>query len=87
MQARRSEIQNAPDPLARRMAALGLDLAMVARGEPDAFRDLRNLCAKCRSVDRCERDLLSDPAGPMRYCPNSGLLNFLTDMWWLKTLL
>jgi hypothetical protein len=33
------------------------------------------------------RPELSDPAGSMRYCPNNGLLNFLTDMWWLKTLL
>jgi hypothetical protein len=87
MQAERSEIPHAPAPLARRMAALGLDLATVARSEPDAFRDLRNLCAKCRSLDRCERDLRSDPASPMRYCLNSGLLNFLSDMWWLKTLL
>jgi hypothetical protein len=87
MQAQHSKIPDTPVLLARRMAALDLDLAAVARSEPAVFRDLRDLCAKCRSLDRCERDMLSDPAGSMRYCPNNGLLNFLTDMWWLKTLL
>jgi hypothetical protein len=87
MRAQCSALPNAPGLLVRRMAALDLDLAAVARGEPGAFGDLRTLCAKCRCVDRCERDLQRDPGGPMPYCPNGGLLNFLTDMWWLKTLL
>jgi hypothetical protein len=68
------------------MAALQLDLAAVARGEPDALRELGNRYAKCRALECCERDLRSDPAGPMRYCPNHGLLNFLTEMWWLRQL-
>lgn len=77
----------APGPLARRMAALGLDLAAVARSEPGVFGDLRTRCAACRCLERCAHDLKHDPAGPMRYCPNAGLLNFLTDVWWLRTLL
>lgn len=80
-------VPHAPGPLTRRMAALGLDLVAVARSEPSAFGDLRHRCATCRSLERCLRDLKTDPAGPMRYCPNHGLLNFLTDMWWLRTLL
>jgi len=76
-----------PRPLARRIAALGLDLRAVARSDPGLLGDLRSRCAECRCLDRCVRDLQLDPAGPMRYCPNHGLLNFLTDMWWLKTLL
>jgi hypothetical protein len=81
------DILQAPDPLARRMAALGLDLAAVARSEPGAFADLRDRCAKCRRLDRCAGDLACDPAGPMRYCPNDELLNFLAEMWWLRLLL
>jgi hypothetical protein len=48
---------------------------------------LRSRCSACRHLDRCARELQSDPAGPMRYCPNGGLLNFLTGVWWLRTLL
>ena len=76
-----------PSPLARRMTALGLDVAAVARSEPGVFGDLRGRCSACRHLDRCARDLKVDPAGPMRYCPNAGLLNFLTGVWWLRTLL
>jgi hypothetical protein len=80
-------LPHVPGPLARRMAALDLDLARVARSEPGIFGDLRDRCTACRCLDRCKRDLQSDPAGPMRYCPNGGLLNSLTGMWWLRTLL
>jgi hypothetical protein len=73
--------------LARRVAALGLNLTAVAHGEPALFSDLRNRCVNCRCLERCARDLQCNPAGPMRYCPNDELLNFLTDMWWLRTLL
>jgi hypothetical protein len=82
-----SGVPHVPDPLARRMAALNLDAAAVARSEPGMFGDLRNRCAQCRSCERCARDLQCNPAGPMRYCPNDGLLNFLSEMWWLRTLL
>ena len=87
MQAHTSGIPHAPGALTRRMAALGLDVAAVARSEPAVFGDLRNRCSACRHLDRCARDLNADPARPMRYCPNDGLLNFLTGVWWLRTLL
>jgi hypothetical protein len=80
-------VPHAPRPLARRMVARGLDLAAVARSEPGAFRDLRDRCAKCRSLERCVRDLQSDPTGPLPYCPNGGLIDFLTELWWLRILL
>jgi hypothetical protein len=80
-------VPQAPRPLARRMAALGLDLVKVARNDPGLFGDLKKQCAQCHCLDRCARDLQCDPAGPMRYCPNHGPLNFLTEMWWLRTLL
>jgi hypothetical protein len=82
-----SGVPHVPAPLARRMAALNLDVAAVARSEPGMFGDLRSRCGNCRCLERCGHDLTSDPAGPMRYCPNNGPLNFLTDMWWLRTLL
>jgi hypothetical protein len=81
------KIPQSPRPLARRMTALGLNVAAVARSEPSAFGDLRIRCANCRCLERCAHDLQCDPAGPMRYCPNDGLLNFLSEMWWLRTLL
>jgi len=81
------DFPQAPRPLARRIAALGLDIAAIARSEPSIFGDLRQRCTTCRFLDRCARDLNSDPAGPMRYCPNGEVLNFLTEAWWLRTLL
>jgi hypothetical protein len=80
-------LPHVPRPLARRMAAFGLDLTAVARSEPRMFGDLRNRCSACRHLDRCASDLKADSAGPMRYCPNARALNFLTDVWWLRTLL
>ena len=82
-----SGVPATPGPLARRMAALGLDLASVARSEPALFGDLGHRCANCRCLERCARDLQCNAAGPMRYCPNDDLLNFLNEMWWLRTLL
>ena len=87
MRTHASGVPHAPVPLARRMTALGLDLAAVARSEPRVFGDLRSRCGACRHLDWCARDLKADPAGPMRYCPNSRALNFLADVWWLRTLL
>ena len=80
-------VPQVPKPLARRMTALGLDLSAVARSEPAMFGDLRNRCENCRCLERCARGLKVDSAGPMRYRPNNGLLNFLTGVWWLRTLL
>jgi len=79
-------LSQVPRPLARRIAALGLDMAAVARSDPGLFGDLRKRCTQCRCLDRCAHDLQSDPGGPMRYCPNHGLLNVLTEMWWLRIL-
>jgi hypothetical protein len=87
MRAQRCAIVDVPAPLAVRMTALDLDLAVVTRSEPGALGALRIQCEKCTCRDRCEADLKRDPGGRMRYCRNDNLLNFLTGMWWLKTLL
>jgi hypothetical protein len=88
MRTQRRGLPDAPGLLVRRLVALELDSAAVAGSEPGAFGDLRNLCAKCRCPDRCERDLQCDPTDPIwkTYCPNFSLLNFMTEMWWLKIL-
>lgn len=88
MRAERRGFSGAPDLLIRRMAALALDPTVVADSEPGAFEDLRNRCTKCECPDRCERDLRCDPAGTLwkSYCPNFDLINFMTEMWWLKVM-
>jgi hypothetical protein len=75
--------------LPRRMAALELYRAAVARSESGACRDLQARCARCECYERCERDLRCDADNPAwkAFCPNSGLLNALTELWWLKTLI
>lgn len=72
--------------LPRRMAALALYPAAVARTAPDACRDLQARCARCECYERCERDLRCDAYNPVwkAYCPNSPLLGALGELWWLK---
>jgi hypothetical protein len=73
--------------LPRRLAALELYPAAVARSEPGACRDLQTRCAICECYERCERDLGRDADSPAwrAYCPNAGLLHALAELWWLKT--
>jgi hypothetical protein len=73
--------------LPRRMAALELYPAAVARSASDACRDLQARCASCECHDRCDQDLRCDADNPAwrAYCPNSPLLGALAEQWWLKT--
>jgi len=73
--------------LERRMVALNLDPAEVARSEPALFRSFQRLCTSCRSPVRCARDLAQecarDPSQPASsdwrdYCPNATTLNMLS---------
>jgi len=72
--------------LPRRMEALALHPAAVARSEPGANSDLQHRCARCECYERCERDLACDPHNPAwkAYCPNSPLLDALGECWWLR---
>lgn len=78
-----------PVLLPRRMGALELYPAAVARSEPAAYYDLQTRCARCEYYERCERDLRCDPADPTwrSYRSNATPLIALTELWWLKTLL
>jgi hypothetical protein len=75
--------------LERRMVALNLDPAEVARSEPALFRSFQRLCTSCRSPMRCAQNLAEefarDPSQPASsdwrdYCPNATTLNMLSTL-------
>jgi hypothetical protein len=68
-----------PLDLPRMMAALQLDPAVVARREPELFRDMQRVCAFCNAKKRCERDLADGDAAINfeAYCPNAPTLRQL----------
>ena len=70
---------NKPLDLPRMMAALQLDPAVVARREPELFRDMQRVCAFCDAKKRCERDLADGDAAINfeAYCPNASTLREL----------
>lgn len=74
-----SQGSNAADLLPRRMAALDLDAATVARREPAVMRDMQRLCSLCETKGRCEHDLDVAARSPnwQKYCPNAGVLTDL----------
>jgi len=73
--------------LERRMAALNIDPAEMARSEPALFRNFQRLCTSCPTPMRCAQDLAQefarDPSQPASsdwrdYCPNAAMLNMLS---------
>ncbi len=73
------------DLLFHRMSMLGLDPAVIERGDSAAFKELKTRCVTCDVRDACVVDLKRDPNNPVweSYCPNSAMLNGLTEAWWL----
>ena len=67
--------------LCYRMAILGLDRKTIERSDGATFDKLSQRCAGCDFPDACAIDLTQDPSSPVweAYCPNSGLLNVLTE--------
>jgi uncharacterized protein YjiS (DUF1127 family) len=67
------------DLLSQRLAGVKLDIAEIARREPQVVRDLERVCTLCASKRRCQHDLAKDPADPVwrEYCPNTMTLNAL----------
>ena len=67
------------DLLARRMAALHLDPAAIARSQPALSRDMKKLCSLCGYKGWCEYDLDARAVNPRwrGYCPNSTTLTAL----------
>jgi hypothetical protein len=78
-----------PMLLSRRMAAIELHPAAVARCVPAPFHVLETGCVKCEYCERCRQDLKDSRGsrGWTAYCPNAVLLDALNELWWLKTLL
>jgi hypothetical protein len=78
---------DAANLLSRRLAALHIDPAQVARTHPAVSNDLRRLCAMCVSKGRCEHDLDRDPSDPAwrEYCPNRQTLDALGGKQATKT--
>lgn len=67
------------DRLPRMMQALGMDLGEVAGEDHALARDMELVCAECRSVSRCARDLDHGEAAASygAYCPNAHTLDAL----------
>ena len=77
------------DLLLMRMEALQLEPDEVRRIESGVFAELAGACAKCKSKDRCGRDL--GPAGAVgldwqSYCQNAATLSALAALpWFVET--
>ena len=63
-------------PLARRMAALGIDRQALRIRNPRLAEHMAVRCADCALHARCDADLDRDPDGRawQRYCGNAGTL-------------
>jgi hypothetical protein len=78
---------NEPDELlCCRMAMLGLDPSVIEAGDPEAFATIKRRCKRCEFREACTADLKRDPNNPVweSYCPNSGALNTLSEIWWVS---
>ena len=62
--------------LARRMAALHIDIDKISRRDVALVRDMQRLCALCRHKSRCDMHLIIDPENAVwrQYCPNERFL-------------
>src|SRR5262249_30609235 len=56
--------------LPRRLHAMGLNPQILQQAKPALYRDLQDICSKCRSWCRCERDLARGDreSGVRDYC-------------------
>ena len=65
--------------LGRRLQALDLDPAQIARSQPAVARDLAVHCALCTGKTRCRHDLDENPSDPawQEYCANTVTLTAL----------
>ena len=63
---------SSPELLTRRLQALDLDSAEIARKEPATARDLALRCSLCADQSRCRHDLDRNPHDPAwrQYCVN-----------------
>lgn len=70
---------SSPELLARRLQALDLNAAEVARAQPAAARDLAARCSLCADHTRCRHDLDRNPDDQAwrKYCVNTVTLTAL----------
>jgi hypothetical protein len=63
-----------------RLRQLGLDPAFIELDMPTTYRDLKRVCAACKSWRRCLRDLANNDvqAGMQGYCLNGPTIDALT---------
>jgi len=67
---------DAADLLEQRIAALDMDVKVLARDAGAQLREMERLCTMCESKGRCARDLAADPNDEVwrKYCPNQEAL-------------
>ena len=77
------------DLLLRRLSALGLSPEALAQTEPKILADLQRRCACCGQHDGCTIDVSRQAVDRswVNYCPNSVMLNALSEAWYLRELL
>ncbi len=63
-----------------RLQQIGLDMEFVRHAEPEAYRDMARVCAKCTAWRQCKQDLARGDvqAGMDGYCLNSATIDALT---------
>ena len=67
---------DASQSLARRMAALHIDIDKISQTNMGLVRDMQRLCATCGNKSRCDMHLVIDSENLVwrRYCPNERFL-------------
>jgi len=77
-----------PGALRQRMSELGLNPEAIVRTAPELFDGLQRQCALCAHRNVCIADVSRRRPDPTwrHCCPNSVLLNALTEVWWFREL-
>jgi hypothetical protein len=71
----------AADLLRKMLAALHVDLEVIATAEPAVLRDLQRLCAACDRKSQCRHEMAAGTAAAHfhEFCPNAFTLDALLE--------